>query len=62
MLVLTRRRGEIVCIGDDVEIQIAGERAGQFKILIKAPKSVRIDRKEVREKILAEQSPASKAS
>lgn len=54
-LVLTRHTGESVCIGDDVEVEVREirDRSGgpRVRLLIKAPPSVRVDRKEIREKI-----------
>jgi len=53
MLVLSRRIGERIVIGDDIVIQITDIdfRAGKAKVGIDAPIGVRIDREEVREAI-----------
>ncbi len=48
MLILTRRIGQSLIIGEDVEVIVLGYRAGQIKLGIAAPKSVRVDRKEIR--------------
>ncbi len=55
MLVLTRRMNESIWIGDDIIVTIVGikESTGQVRIGISAPKDVRIDREEVRSRILA---------
>ncbi|WP_170008231.1 carbon storage regulator CsrA [Bacillus fonticola] len=47
MLVLTRKQGETLCIGDDIEIEIISLKNDQVKIGIRAPKSVDIVRKEL---------------
>jgi carbon storage regulator len=48
MLVLSRQQGQVICIGDDITICVTQIEGGTVKIGIDAPKSVRIDRKEVR--------------
>ena len=47
MLVLTRKKGESIQIGNDIEITITQIKGDQVKIGIKAPKNVEIHRKEV---------------
>ncbi|MGN8842568.1 carbon storage regulator CsrA [Niallia sp. HCP3S3_B10] len=59
MLVLTRKKGEVIKIGDDIEITIIASKGEQVKIGISAPKSVEIYRKEVYEEIIAENQQAS---
>lgn len=59
MLVLTRKKGEIIKIGDDIEITIVAAKGEQVKIGISAPKNVEIYRKEVYEEIIAENQQAS---
>ncbi|MZP29474.1 carbon storage regulator CsrA [Heliobacterium undosum] len=51
MLVLTRKSGETLLIGNDVEVVVLEVRGEQVKIGIRAPKDVRILRKEVLEAI-----------
>ncbi|HJV17133.1 MAG TPA: carbon storage regulator CsrA [Bacillales bacterium] len=60
MLVLTRKNGESIKIGDDIEITIISSKNDQVKIGINAPKNVEILRKEIYEQILAENQAASK--
>lgn len=48
MLILTRRTNETLLIGRDVEVTILGVKGQQVRIGIKAPKSVAIDRPEIR--------------
>jgi len=47
MLVLTRKNGESILIGDEIEITILSTKNDQVKIGIKAPKSTEIIRKEL---------------
>ena len=48
MLVIRRRPGESLFIGDDVEIEILDSTASQVKLGIRAPKTVVVLRKEIR--------------
>ena len=48
MLVIRRRPGESLFIGDDVEIEILDATASQVKLGIRAPKTVVVLRKEIR--------------
>lgn len=50
MLVLTRKVGQKILIGDNVEVTILGISGGQIKVGVSAPKSVDVDREEVRDK------------
>lgn len=59
MLVLTRKKGEVIKIGDDIEITIVATKGEQVKIGISAPKNVEIYRKEVYGEIIAENQKAS---
>jgi carbon storage regulator len=59
MLVLTRKKGEVIKIGDDIEITVVAAKGEQVKIGISAPKNVEIYRKEVYEEIIAENMQAS---
>lgn len=58
MLILTRRVGETICIGDDVQITVLGVKGNQCRIGINAPKSVPVHREEIKEKIDAEKASA----
>jgi carbon storage regulator len=55
MLVLTRRQGESICVGDGIVITVLSTENGRARIGIKAPRDVRIDRTEVRAKKLAQE-------
>jgi carbon storage regulator len=47
MLVMKRRQGESILIGDDIEIQLAQIGRTKVKIAIKAPRNIRVIAKEV---------------
>ncbi len=47
MLVLTRKRGESIVIGDDVEIRVLAIRGQKVRLAIDAPASLAVNRKEV---------------
>lgn len=51
MLVLTRRRGETIMIGDDVTITVVGVDRNQVRLGIHAPDKVSIHREEIYLKI-----------
>ncbi len=51
MLILTRRTGESLVIGDDVTITILAIKGNQIRIGIDAPKHVSVHRMEIQEKI-----------
>ena len=62
MLVLTRKPGETITIGDDVKIFIQEIRGNQVKIGIKAPPEIAVHREEVYIKIQEENMEAVKAT
>lgn len=47
MLVLTRKTGEAIRIGDDIEITVLSVQGDQIKLGIEAPKHIDIHRKEI---------------
>ena len=53
MLILSRRLGECLKIGDEVTVTVLGMRNGQVRIGVTAPKSVAVHREEVYERIQA---------
>ncbi len=55
MLILTRRVGETVMIGDDVTITVLGVKGNQVRVGINAPKTVAVHREEIYERIKREQ-------
>jgi carbon storage regulator len=56
MLILTRRAGETVMIGNDVTITVLGVKGNQVRIGINAPRDVAVHREEIFERIKNEQS------
>jgi carbon storage regulator len=56
MLILTRRIGEVLRIGDDVSITILGVKGNQVRIGIDAPKDVAVHREEIYQRIKREQA------
>ncbi|WNF22613.1 carbon storage regulator CsrA [Mesobacillus jeotgali] len=60
MLVLSRKNGESIKIGEDIEITIISSKNDQVKIGIRAPKNIGVYRKEVIEQIHQENILATK--
>jgi carbon storage regulator len=56
MLVLTRRAGEQIVIGNGIRVTVVSVGPGRVKLGIEAPPEVRIDRQEIHEKILQERT------
>jgi len=46
MLVLTRRKGESIAIGDNIQIQVLSVKGGQVRIGVNAPREVSVNREE----------------
>ena len=55
MLVLTRRIGEKLIIGDNVTVSVLGVSGHQVRIGIDAPREVRVNREEIHKRCLKEQ-------
>jgi len=62
LLILTRKIGESIAIGDDIQIHVVDIRGSQVKLGIMAPKEVEIYREEVYLKIQEENRLAAQVS
>lgn len=60
MLVLRRKAGEAVMIGDNIEVQVLGVEGDTVKLGFSAPQNIQILRKELVESILRENLTAGK--
>lgn len=54
MLILSRRVGETLMIGDDIEVMVLGVQGNQVRIGVKAPRDVPVHREEIYERIQQE--------
>ena len=54
MLILTRRVGETLVIGDDVTVTVLGVKGNQVRLGINAPKDLSVHREEIYQKIQQE--------
>jgi carbon storage regulator len=54
MLILTRRVGETLMIGDEVSVTVLGVKGNQVRIGVNAPRTVTVHREEIYERIRRE--------
>ena len=54
MLILTRRVGETLVIGDEIRITVLGVRGNQVRMGVNAPKNVAVHREEIYQRIQSE--------
>ncbi len=59
MLILTRRVGETLMIGNDVTVTVLGVKGNQVRIGVNAPKDVAVHREEIFERIKREEDQFS---
>ena len=61
MLILTRRVGETVMIGNEVTVTVLGVKGNQVRIGVNAPKDVAVHREEIYERIKREEDIDSRS-
>ena len=57
MLILTRRVGETLMVGDEVSVTVLGVKGNQVRLGVNAPKDVAVHREEIYDRIKNEQDP-----
>ena len=62
MLILTRKVGESVLIGDDISITVLSVRGNQVKLGVQAPKEVSVHREEIYQRIKQTQDESDNGS
>ncbi len=56
MLILTRRIGETLMVGDEVTVTVLGVKGNQVRLGVNAPKDVAVHREEIYQRIQSEKS------
>jgi len=62
MLILTRRVGETLMIGDDVTVTVLGVKGNQVRIGVNAPRDVAVHREEIYERIKLENTDVKEST
>jgi carbon storage regulator len=62
MLILTRRIGETLMIGDEVTITVLGVKGNQVRLGVNAPRDVAVHREEIYDKIQSEKAQDPEAA
>jgi carbon storage regulator len=62
MLILTRKSGETITIGENIQVRVLGVKGGQVRIGVDAPREVTVNREEVFERVQAEEEGVAQSS
>jgi carbon storage regulator len=62
VLVLTRKLGESIRIGDDVLVRVVDIQSGSVRIAIEAPREIAVHREEIWDEVQAENRAAARAA
>ncbi len=62
MLILTRKSGETITIGENIQIRVLGVKGGQVRIGVDAPREVSVNREEVYARVQKEKDKQAEAT
>jgi len=54
VLILTRKVGETLVIGGDIEVTVLGQKGNQVRLGVEAPREVSVHRQEIQDRVVAE--------